>query len=129
MHKKYGKESYLGSNAYYETLNSDLGVKNPSQLESSRESLRQAWSEKTPLERNKIFQKRVETIRERYGVSAFCINEARIIERHGSLEEYYSLRQTLQEESNLKKYGVKNVWSLPEIREKLHSHHSYIKSK
>lgn len=127
--KKYGKESYLGSNAYYETLNSNLGVKNPSQLESSRESLRQAWLEKTPLERNKISQKRVETMRERYGTSAFCINEARIIERYGSLEEYYSLRQALQEESNLKKYGVKNVWSIPEIREKLQSHHSYIKSK
>lgn len=126
--EKYGKSSYLGSDAYYSTLEQRYGVNNIAKTPFVREKLKQAWESKSSIEKTKIFQKTVLTKKILYGKSAYLIKIDRIIKKYGSLNEYYKYRQHKIEESNLKKYGVKNVWELPEIKNKIFERHNYLKS-
>lgn len=120
--EKFNHESYLGSKEYYKVLDERYGVTNVFQLPDVKEKIRLTHESKSDFEKAEIVFLRQQTTLERYGVKAWPFNEQNILDKYGSLEAYYQSRQASQEESNLRKYGVKNVWSLPEVKERLRDH-------
>jgi hypothetical protein len=106
--ERYGDEYYVNKDKRRQTCLEKYGVENPFMSKEIQEKGHQ----------NKDYeqteQTRKRTCLEKYGTTSFCDRNhynKKIIEKYGSLENFYKIRQEKVEQSNLK-YGIKSTFQL-----------------